>query len=424
MENSTAIKAFLEKHNFLDINVQELSQTLIQDMELGLQEQGKSQQLMAVMPFQVNTNRRKGKIIVIDAGGTNFRSCLVEFSDDAEIKISEERKSSMIALDREYSKEEFFAALEDKISYLKDKADEIHFCFSYAIKNMPDGDAQVLTFSKQVMAKDVVGSYIGKELKAVLQQKGWSTVKSIKVVNDTVACLLSGLSLDSKDYDSYIGFILGTGINNAYIEKNKIGKLQDDLSEHVVVCECGMFKDVKLSEFDTTLDSQSTNPGSSLLEKMCSGVYIGKIVQLAISAACKDNLFSYNFAKNFEMIRDLSAYQVDLFLNNSIASENVLENVCVLADQKDRDLLTKLLKQIILRSAKITTSVILATVLKANPAKGKKVCITCNGSTFWKTTGFKKSVENMLLDELTQKRGIQFNIIRVENDITIGTAIA
>ena len=299
MENSREIKAFLEKHNFSDINISELSQQLLNDMILGLKEQGKSQQLMEVMPFAVNTSIPKGKTIVIDAGGTNFRSCLVEFSEAGEIKISEEHKSSMIALDREYSKEEFFYALEEKISYLKDKAEEIHFCFSYAMKNMPDGDAQVVTFSKQVMAKDVVGSFIGKELNRILIERGWTTIKKIKIINDTVACLLSGLSLDSTKFDSYIGFILGTGINNAYIEKGKIDKLQDTLTEHIVVCECGMFNNVPLSDFDKTLDFQSTNPGSSLLEKMCSGVYMGKLCYKIIKTACFESLFSDDESLSF-----------------------------------------------------------------------------------------------------------------------------
>ncbi|MCQ2592487.1 MAG: hexokinase [Treponema sp.] len=424
MENSNAINAFLERHNFKDIKLEELTDALYKDMELGLKEQDKSEQLMAVMPFPIDLNKRSGKTIVIDAGGTNFRSCLVEFSENGEIIISDEKKSSMIALDREYGKEEFFEALEDKINYLKDKADEIHFCFSYAMKNMPDGDAQVLTFSKQVRAKAVEGSYIGKELKQILEERGWTTVKKIKVINDTVACLLSGLSLDSLEYDSYIGFILGTGINNAYIEKGEIAKVHDELKERIVVCECGMFRSMDLSDFDKALDSKSTNPGCSLLEKMCSGAYIGKIAQLAIMAACKDNLFSYSFAKNFEMLRDLSAYQIDLYLNGYATSENVLENVCVLGDSKDRQLLTELLKQIIMRSAKITAAVIGATVLKSKPSKNKKVCITCNGSTFWKTFGLKKSVEELLYQELTEKHTINFDIIRVENDITVGTAIS
>lgn len=424
MENTTALDAFYKEHNFSEINIHELSTALYEDMSTGLLEQGKSQQLMAVMPFPININRRKCKTIVIDAGGTNFRSCLVEYSEEGDLSISEERKSSMIALDRDYSKEEFFLALEEKINYLKDKAEEIHFCFSYAMKNLPDGDAQVLTFSKQVRAKAVEGSYIGAELLKVLKMKGWTSVKKIKIINDTVACLLSGLSLGSESYDSYIGFILGTGINNAYIEKADIAKVQDNLNEHIVVCECGMYNSVEQSDFDRLLDSQSTNPGASLLEKMCSGVYIGKIAQIILSAACKENLFSYDFVKNFEKIRDLSAYQIDLYLNNFSTSDNVLENVCVLSEDNDRKLLTKILEKVVSRSAKISAAVLIATVLKTNPSKEKKVCITCDGSTFWKTIGYKKLVEKIIYEELTVNHGISFDIVKIENDITVGTAIA
>lgn len=421
MERSIELKTFLEKYKFADINVQELSQLLLDDMELGLKENNKSQQLMAVMPFQVNTKKPENKIIVIDAGGTNFRSCLVEFLEDGSINISEEKKSSMIALDKEYSKEEFFLALEDKINYLKDKADEIHFCFSYAMKNLPDGDAQVITFSKQVKAKAVTGSYIGKELLEVLKSKGWTSVKKIKVVNDTLACLLSGMSVNTQNFDAYIGFILGTGINNAYIEKEKIAKINDELKEHIVVCECGMFNNVPLSNFDIELDKQSTNPGCSLLEKLCSGVYLGKIAKLAIKAACNEDLFSLEFKNQFDKVKDFSAYEISLFLENSKEKDNILENVCSLSKNQDRQILNELLKTIVFRSAKVTAAVIIATVLKT---KANNACITCNGSTFWKTIGLKDEVEKLLKVYLTEKHSINFSLIKVENDITAGTALA
>lgn len=421
MENSTKLNEFLKMHHFADINIQELSNSLLEDMKIGLQEQNASQQLMAVMPFDINTKIPTKKIIVIDAGGTNFRSCLVEFSEDGKPRISNEQKSSMIALNKEFSKENFFNALEEKISYLKDSADEIHFCFSYAMKNMPDGDAQVLAFSKQVKAKEVIGSYIGAELNKVLIQKGWTSVKKIKVINDTLACLLSGMSNNSQNFDSYIGFILGTGINNAYIEKKAIAKLPDALNQHIVVCECGMFNSVSLSDFDITLDSHSTNPGKSFLEKMCSGVYLGKIAKFAISAACEENLFSQKFSAAFKSIPDFSAYEISLFLENANSSDNILVNICSPEIPEDCELLTTLLTSIILRSAKITAAVILATALKSS---GKNICITCNGSTFWKTTNFKQTVEAFLYEELTNKHNVQFSILKVEDDITVGTALA
>lgn len=423
MEQSVKLKSFLDKHNFTDINIDTLSNALLDDMTLGLQKEKSSQQLMAVMPFPVRTTELDNKVIVIDAGGTNFRSCLVEKLEDGSIKISEERKSSMIALDREYSREEFFTTLEEKINYLKDKADEIHFCFSYAMKNLPDGDAQVITFSKQVKAKAVNGSYIGKELQSVLKKKGWTSVKKIKVVNDTLACLLAGMSDGSRNYDSYAGFILGTGINNAYIEKGPVGKLQDDLQEHIVVCECGMYNSVPLSDFDISLDKASTNPGCSLLEKMCSGVYLGKIAGLAITAACNEKLFTENFAEAFSAIdkAKISAYEISLFMEETDHPDNILQTVCEQAAPEDKSFLIELLNAIILRSIKISASVITATAVKAG---GKNICITCNGSTFWKTKDFKTKVEQYLQEQLLRKHNICYTILNVENDITIGTALA
>ena len=53
----------------------------------------------------------------------------------------------------------------------------------------------------------------------------------------------------------------------------------------------------------------------------------------------------------------------------------------------------------------------------------KPVCMLCNGSTFFKLYKVYSRVKAYLEDVLVCQRGIYFDIIERENDITLGTAI-
>ena len=158
------------------------------------------------------------KVIVIDAGGTNFRSCLVSFDSEGKAELCELRKTFMPATEKVYSKEEFFSAVADRIDYLKNKADKIGFCFSYSIDMTRDHDAIPNAFSKEFKARSILGLPVGKNLVEELEKRGWNKIKSISVVNDTLCALMAGKNCGT-DYASYIGFILGTGMNAAFIAK-------------------------------------------------------------------------------------------------------------------------------------------------------------------------------------------------------------
>ena len=124
---------------------------------------------------------------------------------------------------------------------------------------------------------------------AELVKQGWKRVKKINVLNDTAALLLSGiLSTQEQIKSSHIAFILGTGMNSAYIHNG-----------HIIVTECGMFNQIPQSEFDIIVDKKSSQPKLSILEKMCSGVYLGQIVHAMIEAACNEKLFSPAFTSFF-----------------------------------------------------------------------------------------------------------------------------
>ena len=251
------------------------------------------------------------RVVVIDAGGTNFRSCLVSFDHQGKAEISDFRKSFMPATEREYSKDEFFSAIADRIDYLKGKAEKIGFCFSYSLDMTADHDAIPNAFSKEFKARSVLGCPVGKTLKEELLRRGWK-VQKISVINDTVAALLAG-KLCEKDADSYVGFILGTGMNAAFVAPEG-NCWAADKKQQIIVCESGKCNTFKLSDFDLDADKRTAVQKQFPLEKCCSGAYLGNTCLSLLKFAAREGFFSKVAAENFEKMEVLSTVEADNFL--------------------------------------------------------------------------------------------------------------
>ena len=395
MNISAETQSFLKKHNFNLSLADNLHQKIAEDMKKGLTGASSDQAMIKAGSAAVQEIKEGQSVIVIDAGGTNFRSSLVTKTKDG-IEISDFQKTVMPAIDRELSKKEFYETIARNISRLKDRADKISFCFSYAMTITEDGDGKILRFSKEVKAPEAVGTYLGKELLAELKLQGWQKVQKIKVLNDTTALLLSSFVEDStKNAFSHLAFILGTGMNSAYIQNKQI-----------IVTECGMFSSLEQSDFDITVCGRTTQPAQSLLEKMCSGAYMGDIATEMIKSACHEKLFSPDFIapEKFET-RDFDAY--------FMKKENELS--------QDQVKTKELLYSIISRSAKLSAQAVYSAYLLSDKEKGENpVCIACNGSTFWKTPLLKETAEA----ELKALIDKPFEIKQICDDITKGSFAA
>ena len=194
-----------------------IADALLLDMEKGLKTEksndnpNSSYQDMIPTWTPIPENQIKNEsVIVIDAGGTNFRSCLVNFDENGKPEISDFEKTKMPGIEMALNKKEFFDQIASNLEHLKNKSNKIAFCFSYAMKITSDGDGQVLNFAKEIKAAEVIGSHVGKELKATLTEHGWNKIEKIVLLNDTVSSLLASTSLLStgKNYSGFVGFIL------------------------------------------------------------------------------------------------------------------------------------------------------------------------------------------------------------------------
>ena len=103
-------------------------------MKKGLTTGGAEEAMIKAGSASVRTISEGENAIIIDAGGTNFRSCLVTFDAAGTPTISEMEKTRMPGVERELSRKEFFEQFAVNLEHLKNKADRIGFCFSYPME--------------------------------------------------------------------------------------------------------------------------------------------------------------------------------------------------------------------------------------------------------------------------------------------------
>ena len=421
------VSAFLAAHNFVNhVDVLTVAQAILFDMRKGLKKEGADEDMIRTFCNPPEKSAKNQSVIVIDAGGTNFRSCLVTFDAAGVPSISEMEKTRMPGVERELSRTEFFEQIATNLEHLKNKSDRIGFCFSYPMEIQENGDGVLLGFSKEVKAPEVVGAKIGECLKEALAAHGWNSIKRITLCNDTVAALLAGAACagEGDRYSSNIGFILGTGMNAAYIQPDCDCC---NIKKQIIVCESGKFLRVNRSDFDVDFDKTTVKPGTFYLEKLCSGAYLGPVSWYALQAAAKDGLFSAKVSDAILKLETLTLIEIDKFLHGPYNKECLLGNIlCECGTDDDADKIFQILDAIVERSARYSAAILTACAIQTGEGKNaaKPICILCDGTTFFKTYKVRERVYGYLDEVLTRQLGIYWNIVSCDNDITLGAAIS
>ena len=422
---------FLKENGFVpadEIDRQELTGTFISEMEKGLR--GEESSLMMI-PTYVGVD---GKVpqgataAVLDAGGTNFRGALVSVPPS----ISEKQNRPMPGTKGEVDEETFYKAFADEVKRLHPAASskKIGWCFSYSAEATPALDAKLVHWTKNIEAPAIVGQYVGAEL---LKRLGEDGKGGIAIVNDTVATLLAAKATEGdKTYSSYIGFILGTGTNAAYVERtSNIAKLdaKDVPAAMIINAESGGFGKIEQSAFDKAADRKTGNPGFHVFEKMIAGAYLGPVGLEIFKGAAKEGMFSKKAADQILGLGSLETMDLDNFAASfrKPGRDNILD--AIFADEADAALARRLALPVFERAAVLTAVHLAAFVIKSGEGNdpASPVAINADGSTWYKTRAipFAETVKKELDEMLVVRRNIHYEITpQVEDAPMVGAAIA
>lgn len=417
---------FLEKFRIRasDVSIDEIVRIFTEDMISGLEGKEGALRMIPTYIEAENDFLKETPVLAIDAGGTNFRAALINVSWSGKILISDMVNYRMPGLGGEISSREFFNAIADYIRPLAEKVDRIGFCFSYPTEILPNKDGRLIQFCKEVQAPEVHGQLIGKRLLETLGTPD----KKIVLLNDTVATLLAGKSASAdRLYDSFIGFILGTGTNTCYIEQNSNIKKNSEtkkVGSQIINIESGDFGRPPRQEVDILFDRNTVNPGSYKFEKMISGGYIGGLALFVLKTAAKEGVLTEKTSRALLDIADISSGEVNAFVSDDNCEGNILSEM--IKDSADIEASKLIIECLIDRASKLVAGSMSAVVLKCGKGRSadKPILITVEGTTFYKLYKFRIRFEGYFKEFLSGERERFIEFTEVPQSSLIGAALA
>ena len=350
----------------------------------------------------------KGKALVLDLGGTNYRVAIVDFSTEKPIIYPNNgwKKDMSIMKSPGYTREELFKELADLIVEIKREEEmPIGYCFSYPTESIPGGDARLLRWTKGVDIREMVGQFVGKPLLDYLNEKNKIRFTGVKVLDDTIASLFAGLT--DKSYDAYIGLIVGTGTNMAtFIPSDKITKLDPECHVQGLIpvnLESGNFYPPFLTAVDDTVDATSDSLGKQRFEKAVSGMYLGDILKAAFPLE--------EFEEKFD------ARKLTAMMNYP---------------DIHKDIYVQVAHWIYNRSAQLVAASLagLIALLKSYNRDIHRVCLIAEGSLFWSESRKDKNYNILVMEKLQELlrelelEDVEVHINSMDNANLIGTGIA
>ena len=358
--------------------------------------------------------------IVIDAGGTNYRTALAAFSPEG-CHITGLKVCRMPGTIKPVTWDEFISFVADSIMPFTDYSDVIGFCFSYNADITPDMDGIVHRIDKEVVITGCEEQRIGRSLLAELERRGVQG-KKVVILNDTVAALLGGsVNLDQEKYSDFIGMICGTGLNTcASVSASQITKLQGSFTGKMLInLESGTYSGIPAGDVDATVDEHSHNPGEKLMEKMCSGAYIGEVCHTAFRFAAAEGYIPVEVLTRMDAIPHFDGAVVD-----SLACGH---DPFSLFDTEEEQLFAKdVALSLFERSARCAAANILA-ILRINDTgktPEKPACVCAEGSLIARSKYFLSFLQKAL-KEVEEGPDARYVEIVLGQDTTLpGSAVA
>ena len=461
---------FLTAHNMnpYSIDIEKNCDLFVDEMVVGLNVANGGSLLM--LPTYIKSHDNvplEEPVIVIDAGGTNLRVALLSFNNSKQPVIDYFESYKMPGSFGEVTSEEFYDTLYEYLLPILDKTDKIGFCFSYPAEIYPNRDGKLLRFTKEMKISGLIGSMVGEGLLNKIAEKRRHGEKRVVMLNDTTATLLGGrASYPNRAFDGYIGLILGTGFNLAYIERaHKLGKLpeyKDSVDNMVINLEAGNYSRGPIGRIDDVFDEKTATPGLYRMEKSLSGAYQGGLIKAVIDQAAGEGLFSESFSKKLSTLKGLSSKDVDDFLfypfnpvqsvlaalipetddagimmasasagasciNHSAASAQAPAlHAWPSALDPDRLTLFYIIDAIMERVAVSLVFALTAIAKKTQTGKSPcaPVCITAEGSTFYKSKLLQPKLAHYVKTFANERENIYLEFVKAENCVTVGAAIA
>lgn len=352
-----------------------------------------------------------GIFLGLDLGGTNFRILLLELTGKRKTRIL---SSSKFLLHKKHMTGagtalfDFLAAciksFTDKYKAGIDRKYRIGFTFSFPVKKRALARGILIRWTKGFRARGVEGKDVVLLLNESLKRKGLRCAEVVALANDTVSTLLAR---SYEDPDCDIGVILGTGTNACYCER----------AGEIINIEWGRFSKLRGTPYDKAVDRLSINPGEQLLEKMVSGMYLGRIARLVAEDLPGKGKLPGEFKSEYMSLIESDSSK------NMQKTKNLLKKFGMPdPSYSDRKLLKKACSMVSTRAARLGAAAIASVITRMDARLLKKHTVAIDGSVYEKHSGFSRKIKQAL-KEIFGKNTKNIRLVLTKDASAKGAAI-
>ena len=396
------------------IDLDACTKAIFKEMETGLKTKVETMPMIPTYLRGESDVPKNRKVAVIDAGGTNFRTALVSFTEDGPL-VEKLEKHDMPGLKEPADWSEFISHTAESLLPIMNEAESVGFSFSYAAEITPEIDGRVIGITKQVDIRNAEGKLLGADLMAELMRLGVPEKKVI-VINDTPATLLGGTAMLKKSsYGGFIGLVVGTGANACcMVRKDRIEKLGLTGSDKMMVnLESGYYCGFPQGDFDVEMDSHLPDTGCGTAEKMSSGRYVGEVCLYTLRAAAREGVFTQKTADYILGLEVLETPEADDWgdgkLPKGIIGEDAVNIVYIV-------------NEIFAVAARCVACTLCGILMLTGEGKDKPVCIAVDGSLYKKSKLFKPVLFDCMAVYAGEIMGRKYEFVTADEATILGTA--
>ena len=395
----------------------------------GLAGEGGSLKMLRTFTRQPS-GRERGRVVVVDWGGTKARAGLVELAGGGSVRIVTEEALTFPEAMKRGASEPVFDLIAGAVGRVtraeRVDAAPLAFVYSYPARLERIDRAVALASTKGWRLQGLVGRDVAAMLTAALGRAGLARITLAAVANDTVAALIlqsyQARGRDPETRPADVGLILGTGTN-----------LAADLGPAGIRnLESGNFDGVGAVDtpYDVALDRELDEPppGAQRFEKMVSGHYLGEILRRAlVDLGPRTGWFHWSAAPVIATPFALdSAYLSRIAADRTGALDDVdalLRSLGIESTREERHGLGALGAAIARRAARLVAAAFVGTLRFVDPRLDDRRTIAVDGSLWDGYPGFEGLVRRALAELLGRERADRVEIAFVKDSTSAGAAV-
>jgi hexokinase len=376
------------------------------------------------------SGRERGRVVVVDWGGTKARAGVVELGDGGEVRIVAEETLTFSEAQKRGAPEPVFDLIAGAVGQVVGAqgvgAAPLAFIYSYPARLERIDRAVALASTKGWRLQGLVGRDVAELLTAALHRARLARVALAAVANDTVAALIlqsyQARGRDAGASPADIGLILGTGTN-----------LAADLGPAGIRnLESGNFDGVGAVEtpYDVALDRELDEPppGAQRFEKMISGHYLGEILRRALAdLGQRTTWFHWSASPALATAFAFdSAYLSRIAADRTAGLDDVdalLRSLGISSTREERHGVRALGAAIARRAARLVAAALLGTLRFIDPRLDDRRTIAVDGSLWGGYPGFEGLVREALADLIGRERAARVETAFVKDSTSAGAGV-